>query len=198
MKANDAHSSLADRVAGISDCVAGISDCWERSHLYIIGPNDVLAVTVFNQPQLSGKFAVGSDGTLAFPLLGRVMVGGLTVGAVEDEMRRRLAAGYVKDPRINVTIEQSRSQLIFIIGEVRQPGALPLTGSMTLIEALARAGSTTERAGMEAMIVRPRSADPGWQQPCRLAAMLERRDYPCRSEEPADRSALAKYRASAG
>ena len=124
---------------------------------YIIGPNDVLAVNVFNQAQLSGRFPVGADGTLAFPLLGRVMVGGLTVGAVEDELRRRLAAGYVKDPRINVTIEQSRSQLIFIIGEVRQPGALPLTGSMTLIEALARAGSTTERAGMEAMIVRPRS-----------------------------------------
>ena len=94
---------------------------------YIIGPNDVLAVNVFNQAQLSGKFPVGADGTLAFPLLGRVMVGGLTVGAVEDEMRKRLAAGYVKDPRINVTIEQSRSQLIFIIGEVRQPGALPLT-----------------------------------------------------------------------
>ena len=124
---------------------------------YIVGPNDVLTISVFNQPQLSGRFPVGADGTLAFPLLGRVTVGGLTVGAVEDEMRKRLAAGYVKDPRVAVTIEQYRSQLIFVIGEVRQPGALPLTGSMTLIEALARAGSTTERAGMEAVIVRPRT-----------------------------------------
>jgi polysaccharide export outer membrane protein len=126
--------------------------------LYIVGPNDVLTITVFNQPQLSGKFAVESDGTLAFPLLGRVGVGGLSIRAVEDEMRRRLAAGYVKDPHVSVTMEEFRSQQIFVMGEVRQPGSLKFTGSMTLIEALARAGSTTERAGPEAVIVRPRTA----------------------------------------
>jgi len=125
--------------------------------LYIVGPNDVLTITVFNQPQLSGKFAVESDGTLAFPLLGRVAVGGLSIRAVEDQMRGRLAAGYVKDPHVSVTMEEYRSQQIFVMGEVRQPGSLKFTGSMTLIEALARAGSTTERAGPEAVIVRPRT-----------------------------------------
>jgi polysaccharide export outer membrane protein len=126
--------------------------------LYIVGPNDVLTITVFNQPQLSGKFPVEADGTLPFPLLGRVAVGGLSIRAVEDEMRRRLAAGYVKDPHVSVTMEQYRSQQIFVMGEVRQPGSLPFTGAMTLIEALARVGSTTERAGPEAVIVRSRTA----------------------------------------
>jgi polysaccharide export outer membrane protein len=121
---------------------------------YIIGPNDVLAVTVFDQPQLSGKFAVEADGTLGFPLVGRVTVGGLSIRAAEDEIRKRLAAGYLTDPRVSVTVEQYRSQQIFVMGEVRQPGTLQFTGSMTLIEALARVGSTTERAGSEAMIVR--------------------------------------------
>jgi polysaccharide export outer membrane protein len=92
--------------------------------LYIVGPNDVLTITVFNQPQLSGRFAVESDGTLAFPLLGRVTVGGLSIRAVEDQMRGRLAAGYVKDPHVSVTMEEYRSQQIFVMGEVRQPGSL--------------------------------------------------------------------------
>ncbi len=126
--------------------------------LYIVGPNDVLTITVFNQPQLSGKFPVEADGTLPFPLLGRVTVGGLSIRAVEDEMRRRLAAGYVKNPQVSVTMEQYRSQQIFVMGEVQKPGNLPFTGSMTLIEALARVGSTTEHAGPEAVIVRSRTA----------------------------------------
>jgi polysaccharide export outer membrane protein len=127
---------------------------------YIVGPNDVLSITVFNQPQLSGKYAVEADGTLAFPLLGRVAVGNLSIRAVEDRMRDGLAAGYLRDPHVSVTVEQYRSRQIFVIGEVKQPGSLQFTGSMTLIEALARAGSTTERAGPEAVIVRPRAATP--------------------------------------
>jgi len=121
---------------------------------YIVGASDVLAITVFNQPQLSGKFAVETDGTLAFPLVGRVPVGGLSIRAVEDEIRRRLSAGYLTDPRVSVTVEQYHSQQIFVMGEVKQPGSLQFTGAMTLIEALARVGSTTDRAGAEAMIVR--------------------------------------------
>jgi polysaccharide export outer membrane protein len=122
--------------------------------LYIVGPNDVLGVIVFDRPQLSGKFTVEADGTLAFPLVGRVRVGGLSIRAAEDEIRMRLAAGYLTDPHVSVTVDQYRSQQVFVMGEVRQPGSLQFTGSMTLIEALARVGSTTDRAGSEAMIVR--------------------------------------------
>ena len=125
--------------------------------LYIVGPNDVLLVTVYNQPQLSGKFAVEADGTLAFPLLGRVAAGGLSVRAIEDKVREGLAAGLLKDPQVSVSVEQYRSQQIFVMGEVKQPGSLQFTGSMTLIEALARAGSMTERAGAVALIVRSSS-----------------------------------------
>lgn len=126
--------------------------------LYIVGPNDVLLVTVYNQPQLSGKFTVEADGTLAFPLVGRVAAGGLSVRAIEDTVRQRLlAAGYLNDPKVSVVVDQYRSQQIFVMGEVKQPGSLQFTGSMTLIEALARAGSTTERAGLDVVIVRASS-----------------------------------------
>jgi polysaccharide export outer membrane protein len=127
---------------------------------YIVGPNDVLAITVVDQPQLTGKYIVRADGTFTFPLLGRLQAGGLSLQAVETDLRDRLAKGYVKDPQVGVSMDQYRSQQIFVMGEVRQPGSQQFTGPLTVIEALARAGSTTERAGMEALIVRPPSGAP--------------------------------------
>jgi polysaccharide biosynthesis/export protein len=123
---------------------------------YVVGPNDVLAITVFNQPQLSGKYVVDAEGMFTFPLLGRVTAGGVTVQALEDELRARLGRGYLKDPLVSVAVDQYRSQQVFVIGEVRQPGGLQISGAMTLIEALARAGSVTDRAGPEIVVVRPR------------------------------------------
>ena len=125
----------------------------DAQRLYIVGPNDVLMITVYNQAPLSGKFVVEADGTFAYPLLGRVAAGGLSIRAVEDKVRLGLADGFLKDPQITVTVDQYRSQQIFVMGEVKTPGPLQFTGSMTLIEALARAGSVTERAGTEALIV---------------------------------------------
>jgi len=121
---------------------------------YIVGPNDVLAVTVVDQAQLTGKYIVRADGTFTFPFLGRLQAGGLTLQAIEDDIRTRLANGYLKDPQIAVSMDQFRSQQIFVMGEVRQPGGQQFTGSMTFIEALGRAGSLTDRAGAEAVIVR--------------------------------------------
>jgi polysaccharide export outer membrane protein len=121
---------------------------------YVVGTNDGLMVTVFDQPQLTGRYVVQADGTFTFPLLGRLQVGGLTLQAVENQLRERLSKGYLKDPQVGVSVDQYRSQQIFVMGEVRSPGSLQFTGSMTLIEALARAGSTTDRAGLEAVIVR--------------------------------------------
>src|SRR5262249_4401493 len=113
----------------------------------------VLAITVVDQPQVTGKYIVRADGTFTLPLIGRLQAGGLSVQAVEDDVRERLAKGYLKNPQVGVSVDQYRSQQIFVIGEVRQPGTLQFTGSMSVIEALARVGSTTERAGNEAIIV---------------------------------------------
>jgi polysaccharide export outer membrane protein len=122
---------------------------------YVVGPNDVLAILVIDQAQLTGKFIVRADGTFTFPLVGRVDAGGHTLSAIEDELRERLAAGYIKDPQIGVSVDQYRSQQIFVMGEVQHPGALQFTGTMYLVEALARAGSVSERAGATAVVVRP-------------------------------------------
>ena len=130
---------------------------------YVIGAQDVLTITVFDQADLSGKYTVDADGTFTFPLIGRIKAAGLTVREFETELKKRLADGYFKNPQITVGIEQYRSQRIFIVGEVRQPGTFPLTGGMTLIEALSRAGSTLPSASGEALVVRAKQgkAVPG-------------------------------------
>jgi polysaccharide export outer membrane protein len=126
---------------------------------YTIGAQDVLTITVYDQAELSGKFTVDPDGTLTFPLLGRVKAGGSTLRALEEDLRKRLADGYLRNPQVSVSMETYRSQQIFVMGEVRAPGAYPLTGDMTIIEAIARAGSTTPQAADEVMIVRPKEGE---------------------------------------
>jgi polysaccharide biosynthesis/export protein len=123
---------------------------------YSVGPQDVLAITVWGQPDLSGRFPVGGDGIVVFPLAGRITAGGRTVEAIQDELTGRLRDRFVKNPQVTVAVDQFRSQQIFVVGEVQRAGTYPLTGSMTLLEALAHAGSTSARAGTQVLIVRQR------------------------------------------
>lgn len=126
---------------------------------YVVGPQDVLNITSQDDPTLTGKFTVEADLTFTFPLLGRVRAGGMTLREVESQLQTRLIEmGYFKDPQIMVSIEQYRSQKIFILGEVRSPGAYALSGDMRLVEALALAGSTLPTAAGEIVIV-PAGAD---------------------------------------
>jgi len=121
---------------------------------YEIGAQDVLTISVFDEPSLSGKYAVELDGSLSFPLVGRIKAAGLSLRDFESDLRKRLAAGYFRNPQVSVAIEQYRSQRIFVVGAVKDPGTYGLTGEMTLIEILAKAGSTTDAAGDDVMIVR--------------------------------------------
>lgn len=128
---------------------------------YVVGPQDVLMIQVFDQPDLGGKYTVEADGTFSFPLIGRVTAGGMTLRKVEGELRKQLADGYFTNPQVTVAVEQYRSQRVYVMGEVRVPGPVPLTGDMTLIEALARAGSTLPSASGEIAIVRPLPGSSG-------------------------------------
>ena len=98
---------------------------------------------------------------MSFPLLGRVTAGGMTLRNFESELKKRLADGYRVDPQVSVAVEQHRSRRLYVVGEVRTPGPVPLTGDMTLIEALARAGSTLPSASGELAIVRGKQGADG-------------------------------------
>lgn len=121
---------------------------------YVVGPQDVLMITSYDQADLSGKFSVEADGTFTYPLIGRVKAGGLTLREVEAQLKKQLVEdGYFRKPQITVAVEQYKSQKVFVVGEVRMPGSYPLSGEMNLVEALARAGSTLPTASGEAVIV---------------------------------------------
>ncbi len=129
---------------------------------YVVGSQDVLTITVFGEAELSGKYTVEQDGTFTFPQIGRVKAGGLTLRNLEAELKTKLADGYLRNPQVAVAIENYRSQRILVMGEVRSPGEFQLNGEMTLLAALARAGSTTPAAAREVTIVRPRrNVKPG-------------------------------------
>jgi polysaccharide export outer membrane protein len=134
--------------------LAGVCPAIAQVNNYLIGAQDVLTITVFDQQDLGGKYTVEADGTFTFPLIGRITVGGLTLRQVEEALQKELTNGFFRNPQISVAIEQYRSKRVFVVGEVRNPGTYALTGEMTLIEALARAGSATEHASGEALIVR--------------------------------------------
>ena len=130
----------------------------EQPTNYVVGPQDILAITSFDQEDLSGKYPVDADGTFTFPLIGRVKAGGLTLRQLEAELKRLLKEGsFFKDPQLSAGVESYRSQKIHIVGEVRNPATYPLTGDMSLIEAIARAGSTLPTASGEVLIVRAKT-----------------------------------------
>ena len=132
----------------------------ERSALkpdinYVVGPADILRIIVFNEPQMSGAFRVENDGYFSYPFLGRIHAGGRTVADVAAALKTRLADGYLRDPQVTVEVEVFRSQSVFVMGEVRTPGKYVLSGSITLLDALAQAGSTTPSSGDEVLILHP-------------------------------------------
>src|SRR3954463_10489373 len=121
---------------------------------YVVGPQDVLTITSYDQADLSGKFAIEADGTFTYPMIGRVKAGGLTLRLLEGAIKKKLIDdGYFRNPQITVAVDTYKSQKVFIVGEARAPGTYPLSGDMTLVEALARAGSTMPTASGEAVIV---------------------------------------------
>jgi polysaccharide biosynthesis/export protein len=125
---------------------------------YVVGAQDVLKVTVFDEPQLSGTFRVDADGSFTYPFLGRIKAVGETLRTIEADLAKKLADGYVRHPQVAIEVEQYRSRSIFVVGEVRSPGKYALTGQMTLIEALAQAGSTTPNASSEVLVLHPASS----------------------------------------
>lgn len=123
----------------------------QQAASYVVGPQDVLIITFYDQPELTGTFTVETDGTFTYPLIGRV--GGITLRDVEALLRKELVGRGFRDPQITVSVEQYRSQKVYVVGEVGTPGACPMSGDMRLVEALALAGSTMPTASGEAVIV---------------------------------------------
>ncbi len=128
---------------------------------YQIGPQDELRITVYDADGLTGVYRVDDDGFITFPLLGRIAVGGTSLAAAQEQIRTLLMNGYIRNPQVRVDVQEYKSQSVFVSGEVRSPAELRMTGGMTLLKALAQAGSPLSSASSELTIARQRKGATG-------------------------------------
>jgi polysaccharide export outer membrane protein len=131
-----------------------IEDLSRGTRVHIVGPFDRVAVEVFGIPDLSRQVQVDASGHIALPIAGQIDVTGKTpeqLGALITE--RLLGSGFVRNPRVTVSVLETVSQLVTVDGEVRQPGLYPIAGPMTLMRAIARAQGTTDYASTPHVVV---------------------------------------------
>lgn len=108
---------------------------------YLLGPGDMVRITVYGNPDLSTETRVTQGGQLTFPLLGEVAVGGSSVVQSEKKISSMLEqGGFVKNAQVNIVVLQFTSQQISILGDVLKPGRYPLERTSSLVEVLALAG----------------------------------------------------------
>jgi polysaccharide export outer membrane protein len=126
---------------------------------YVIGADDVLAINVWKEPDVSRSVTVRSDGKISLPLVGELTAGGETPLQLEQEIAKRLAS-YISEPEVTVIVQDSKSQRINILGMVVRPGAYLLTGSgTTVLDAIAMAGGFRDFAKQKAIYVLRQSPD---------------------------------------
>lgn len=130
----------------------------EASMAYLLGTGDMVRVTVFQQPDMTTETRVSEAGTITFPLIGAVSVGGATVKQAEERIASLLRSrGFVKDPQVNVTLIQFKSRQISVLGHVNRAGRYALEdGTYYVTDAIALAGGAAPDAADSVTLVRQR------------------------------------------
>jgi polysaccharide biosynthesis/export protein len=126
---------------------------------YEIGSGDVLHVIVLDQAGLTGDFKVDPEGLLNFPFLGKVKVSGMATLEVERKLTTLLSEGYLRKPRVAVTLKEFGSQLVYVTGEFKTPGPYSLKADRSLLALLTQVGEMTANAGHEVIVIRPPALD---------------------------------------
>lgn len=125
-----------------------------RPDEYTVGPKDLLDIRVFEIPELNLERRVSDFGTIDLPLLGEIPVGGLTTSGVRARLESMLTAKYVNRANVSVTVKEFANKPVSIVGAVRNPGSLNVSGRWFLLQAISAAGGLTETAGRKIHILR--------------------------------------------
>ena len=123
---------------------------------YVLGPGDVVKITVFQNPDMTTEARISEEGKITFPLIGQVEIGGVTPAAAEARIAGRLnAGGFVLNPQVNMVVSQFRSRMVSVLGQVGKPGRYPIEErSATIADMLATAGGVLPTGGEEVVVVR--------------------------------------------
>jgi polysaccharide export outer membrane protein len=121
---------------------------------YRIGPGDLLEIRVFEVDELSQTVRVSEDGSITLPLIGRVVVSGMTQEGVVDRLTELLQAKYVKNPQVTIFIREYKNQQVAVIGAVENAGSYELVGRRNLLQIISMAGGFSDTVGNEVFILR--------------------------------------------
>jgi polysaccharide export outer membrane protein len=119
---------------------------------FVIGNDDVLAINVWKEPDISRSIPVRSDGKISLPLVGEVQAAGQTPLALEKEIASKLK-NYISEPEVTVIVQQVNSQKFNILGQVARPGAYVIANSPTVLDAIALAGGFRDFAKQKSIYV---------------------------------------------
>ena len=119
---------------------------------YLIGPNDILHIFVWKEPELTQDVVVMPDGRISFPLIGEILAQGKTITQLKDIIAEKLK-NYISAPEVTVIVRQSRSLSIYTIGKLINPGPYPFVADMTVLQALSVAGGFTQWADVKNILI---------------------------------------------
>jgi len=131
---------------------------WAETDNYVVGEGDELKISVYQHDNMQTTVQVSGDNTVLLPLLGAVKVKGLTVPQVSDKIARLLSDGYIINPKVNVFVTAYRSKKAVILGYVYKPGMYEMSGPITLLELISKAGGLLDNAG-DSAVIKNRRAD---------------------------------------
>jgi polysaccharide export outer membrane protein len=121
-------------------------------YVYRIGAGDRLKILTYGEPTLSGEFAVNAEGVVAFPLVGDLPAGGMTVPEFKHFLLNRLSSQFLRNPQ--VAVEMVNFRPVFILGEVTKPGEFSYSERMSVFALVAKAGGFTYRADQAFVYIR--------------------------------------------
>jgi len=115
---------------------------------YMVNPGDVLAISVWKEPDLERSVLVRPDGAFTFPLAGQIDATGMSIQQVQDTLTERLER-FIPDPVVTVAVVEIRGNKIYVIGQVARPGEFLVNPNVDVMQALSMAGGTTPFASLD-------------------------------------------------
>lgn len=128
--------------------------------IFVIGNDDMLAINVWKEPDISRSIPVRSDGRISLPLVGEVQAAGRTPAKLEAEIADKLK-NFIAEPDVTVMVQQINSQKFNILGQVMKPGSYAIANSPTVLDAIALAGGFRDFAKQKSIYVLRQNADGG-------------------------------------
>jgi polysaccharide biosynthesis/export protein len=125
---------------------------------FVIGNDDLLAINVWKEADISRSIPVRSDGKISLPLVGEVQAAGRTPLKLEQEIASRLQS-YISQPEVTVMVQQINSQKFNVLGQVAHPGTFVIANSPTVLDAIAAAGGLRDFAKQKSIYVLRQNAD---------------------------------------